>query len=311
VFRSNDPASPVLLPVEGNGHQPRPRFEITPPAFDFGRVPVGQLKALLIAFANRGDADLVVESVSGTNSAFSVFPPLSLPAVLPAGVEVPLALLFVPAASGVAADTLVAESTDTNSPARVPVRGEGYATKGYFTLDVTPDRGAWTIRSPWGSSASGSGDVPKVLRPTGVYTVEWDTLPGYYPPTNFPALANLRTGATTRVTGVHIPLAQDRDEDGMPDWEEYIAGTDAGSATSLLRVVARCATAAPSRVLLSWPSASGRDYAVYGSSNLPAGFAPLRTNLPATPPVNVYTDALPPGSGFYRIGVWKPGAPAP
>ena len=44
--------------------------------------------------------------------------------------------------------------------------------------------------------------------------------------------------------------------------------------------------------VLQWSSLPNRFYTVLQSSNLSTGFSPLQTNLPATPPMNSYTDSV-------------------
>ena len=54
---------------------------------------------------------------------------------------------------------------------------------------------------------------------------------------------------------------------------------------------------------MEWFSVSNQHYRIRRSSNLTNGFGPLRTNIPATPPMNVHTDATAFGSGpwFYQV----------
>ena len=55
--------------------------------------------------------------------------------------------------------------------------------------------------------------------------------------------------------------------------------------------------------VMEWFSVSNQHYRIRRSSNLTNGFGPLRTNFPATPPMNVHTDATAFGSGpwFYQV----------
>lgn len=97
---------------------------------------------------------------------------------------------------------------------------------------------------------------------------------------------------------------RDSDGDGSSDWEEGVAGTDPASATSRWgAVVGSGPTQGP---VISWISSSNRTYTVYRSDGSMTNFTPLAQDLPATPPLNVYTDTV---SGvdraFYRIRVRK------
>ncbi len=56
------------------------------------------------------------------------------------------------------------------------------------------------------------------------------------------------------------------------------------------------------QILLQWPSLAGKSYDILFASNSLAAFAPVATNLPATPPINVYQGALNPArAGFYKV----------
>jgi hypothetical protein len=51
-------------------------------------------------------------------------------------------------------------------------------------------------------------------------------------------------------------------------------------------------------------SVSNRLYALDCSTNLVGGFTAIETNVPATPPMNTYTDAVDRGANvFYRVEV--------
>jgi hypothetical protein len=55
-------------------------------------------------------------------------------------------------------------------------------------------------------------------------------------------------------------------------------------------------------LILSWPSVPNWTFDVEQSTNLPGGFLPILTNLPATPPQNVVTNNLPVSpKAFYRV----------
>ncbi len=97
----------------------------------------------------------------------------------------------------------------------------------------------------------------------------------------------------------------DRDHDGMLNLDEYRAGTDPTNPVSRL-VLYQVAPnpAAAGEFLVTWQSATGRVYTVLGATNLTgSGFdLILRTNLPATPPMNVYTDVVEGAvQKFYRV----------
>jgi hypothetical protein len=102
-----------------------------------------------------------------------------------------------------------------------------------------------------------------------------------------------------------IGYSADRDHDGMLNLDEYRAGTDPTNPVSRL-VLYQVAPnpAAAGEFLVTWQSATGRVYTVLGATNLTgSGFdLILRTNLPATPPMNVYTDVVEGAvQKFYRV----------
>lgn len=97
----------------------------------------------------------------------------------------------------------------------------------------------------------------------------------------------------------------DPDADHFETWKEYRAGTDPTNPASFFAFAGQ--SAAASGVVLRWHSASGRLYRVQRCDRLTDLLAAstLASNLPATPPMNVYTDLTVSGSGpwFYRVGL--------
>lgn len=80
----------------------------------------------------------------------------------------------------------------------------------------------------------------------------------------------------------------DWDGDGASDRDEFGAGTNPLEANSVLRMEVIAATD-PSEIAVSWPSVSNRVYDLLVSTNgLNDRYSPLATDLPATPPRNVY-----------------------
>ncbi len=85
----------------------------------------------------------------------------------------------------------------------------------------------------------------------------------------------------------------DPDEDGMATWREFLANTDPNDPLSLLHFERVQPDLAAGETVLRWQSASDRVYSIWRSADLSDGFEHrIATNLPATPPVNVYTDAV-------------------
>jgi subtilisin family serine protease len=82
----------------------------------------------------------------------------------------------------------------------------------------------------------------------------------------------------------------DADADGAGNLAEWLAGTDPTDAGSVLRLHATHTAAGP---VLSWPSREGRFYRLTATTQLSGGFTELlRTNIAATPPLNVATNLM-------------------
>ena len=83
----------------------------------------------------------------------------------------------------------------------------------------------------------------------------------------------------------------DPDEDTMPTWQEYIAGTHPTNGESVLRAGTQPETG--DGPLVTWSSVAGRSYDVEVRTNAALGdWAPCETNVAADPPLNVYTGSL-------------------
>ena len=96
----------------------------------------------------------------------------------------------------------------------------------------------------------------------------------------------------------------DRDEDGMTDGDELIAGTAPADETDRLRLVLDEATG-PTQQVVRWTGASNRWYALQESATLSDGavWSNRATNLPATGALNVHTVAMPEAWSFLRLSV--------
>ncbi|MFH0909059.1 MAG: hypothetical protein V1929_09880 [bacterium] len=104
------------------------------------------------------------------------------------------------------------------------------------------------------------------------------------------------------------PLGQG-DDDGINNYQEFIAGTDPKDASSFLRMVQYQHAPSGNGVVLSWATASNKLYIIERTTNLMAGFqTTVASAIPATPPWNTYTDATVTATGpyLYRIRVNYP-----
>ncbi len=105
----------------------------------------------------------------------------------------------------------------------------------------------------------------------------------------------------------NVPPWLDGDEDGAGAYQEYVAGTDPLSASSVFQVAG--VRNAQGRHVIQWPSVEGRLYTLSRCTNLlnQADAVLLASDLPATPPMNSHTDLVSSArSHFYILQVRKP-----
>ncbi len=99
-------------------------------------------------------------------------------------------------------------------------------------------------------------------------------------------------------------LSGDTDSDGMSDGKELYAGCDPDDAESVFATDAGRANGQPAgNIDIHWPSAEGRYYSVYRSTDLMGDSTLLQSHIEATPPENTYSDVLPSETTFYRVEV--------
>jgi subtilisin family serine protease len=97
----------------------------------------------------------------------------------------------------------------------------------------------------------------------------------------------------------------DLDSDGLNNLSEWLAGTDPTNAASVLKF-SQISVSNTTGAVISWPSVAGKIYRIERATNLMAGFNSIvRTNIPATAPLNTETDSvvLPGNTRYYRVGV--------
>ncbi len=107
------------------------------------------------------------------------------------------------------------------------------------------------------------------------------------------------------LTNYDADAAADADRDGLTTWQECIAGTNPTNPASALRITATNMIV-KGKTVIRWASESNRFYNLSRTTNLLQSFSAVAgaTNLPATPPENVYTSSVPTaGSTFYKISV--------
>ena len=96
----------------------------------------------------------------------------------------------------------------------------------------------------------------------------------------------------------------DRDEDGVHDGDELIAGTAPASGTDRLQLVLDPASDT-TRQVVTWAGATNRWYSIQEATSMVAGtvWSNRVTNLPAAGAQNSYTIAVPAVSSYLRLAV--------
>ena len=95
----------------------------------------------------------------------------------------------------------------------------------------------------------------------------------------------------------------DFDQDGVPDLQEFLVGTDPKSARSAFKMLS-ASRASRNNISVRWSGDAGQVFALERSTNLSDGFTKvIRDQIQATPPINSITDtnAAGPGPFFYRV----------
>lgn len=99
---------------------------------------------------------------------------------------------------------------------------------------------------------------------------------------------------------------QDWDDNGYPDREEYLAGTDPTRPEAALRLHELEAPAGERRLTLRWASEMEKCYRIETTETLAGPWAPVADQIPATPPVNSREVPVETVPAFFRIGTWSP-----
>lgn len=103
------------------------------------------------------------------------------------------------------------------------------------------------------------------------------------------------------------PLDPDSDDDGVPNAEEIVAGTDPLDSSSIFEVSGfELQSTGGSGVVVRWSSVSNKRYRLERATNLLGNsWTPVFTNIPAMAPMNTVTDTTAVGNGprGYRIQV--------
>jgi len=88
-----------------------------------------------------------------------------------------------------------------------------------------------------------------------------------------------------------VDPSADADQDGMSNWQEFIAGTDPTNQTSELSMGSGIASevGGTNVFVIEWSSQDGRRYTIESTTNLHDPFTGVASNLMANPPMNAFT----------------------
>jgi hypothetical protein len=97
----------------------------------------------------------------------------------------------------------------------------------------------------------------------------------------------------------------DTDQDGMNNWQEWVAGTVPTNNASVLKMLAPVSTNNPSGLRVSWQSVNTRTYFLQRGTNLPSAFLSIRSNIVGLAGTTSVVDTNVSGAGpyFYRVGI--------
>ncbi len=210
------------------------------------------------------------------------------------------------------------------------IRVTGALTGGNIVITKNLSQGTWWLSavSPIALVPVESGNASSVIlsnQPVGQYVMEFGDVPYYQTPAR--QTNSLADGGTLNFTGNYsfpdansngIPdsfewtffgtvstnrtQATDTDGDGLPDYAEFIAGTDPTNAASVFHILPP-ATPTNGVLPLRWTTVPGRRYQMESSANLQTWVTNLTWQ--AAPGTNMAFNATnAPGTGrFYRVEV--------
>ncbi|MBI3951626.1 MAG: choice-of-anchor D domain-containing protein, partial [Acidobacteria bacterium] len=148
-INSNDPdEATVAVQLRGQGVAPSaPDIDVTPTSLDFGSVNIGQSADRTLTVRNTGNAMLTVNSITISNSRFSLVSP-TVPFNVAAGGQQIMTVRFSPTATGTQTGTLGLFSNDPDeSTVNVSLTGQGVQPPAP-DIDVSPtslDFGSVTV----------------------------------------------------------------------------------------------------------------------------------------------------------------------
>lgn len=256
------------------------------------------------------------------------------PIVIPPGGSVTLPVRYLPTRQEVAADTIIISNNDALNPAiEIALSGSGMLSQ---TIDFAIAPVWWNATNSVGLSASASSGLEVIFSVSGGPGLVNGTNLTFTGAGNVVVAANqagssiwraapevtaaLRIYEDVNLNNVpddweeenfgeeyEVTATSDLDEDGVPDVQEFIAGTDPTDPADRLELITEESkpTGSGDGLVLRWASVSNRYYHILSKTNLLEQYFLVTSGLFATPPVNVYTSDIPAGAGpfYFRVGV--------
>jgi Abnormal spindle-like microcephaly-assoc'd, ASPM-SPD-2-Hydin/Fibronectin type III domain len=156
---SNDPASPMNLPLSGTAVAQTLTLSANPTSLSFGNVNVGLTGTLPFVVTNTGNASVIISSVSASGAGFSETG-ITAPLTLAANQSATVSVVFTPLAAGSDTGSVSVVSNATNSPLTVSLSGTAVAQT--LTLSANP-----TSLAFGNVNVGQTGTLPFVVTNTG------------------------------------------------------------------------------------------------------------------------------------------------
>lgn len=149
-----------------------------------------------------------------------------------------------------------------------------------YTQVEPPGSGLPTFTATW-NRATASGTYS-----TNLFDTDFDGMPNSYESSN---------GLNPNAKDAN----DDLDQDGLTNYQEFLAGTQPNNSNSVLRVTR--VNLANGQVRVTWNSVAGKNYTVHAASQVNGTYTPVR-NVPSAGTGETFTDfSASPSVQFYRI----------
>ncbi len=263
---------------------------------DFGLVTNGHTKCQILSITNTGNLPLLITGWTTNGPGAAYFEVTGLPGEISVGGVSNFTICFTPLVSGVQTAKVSILNDSGTSPFEINVKGSSSPTLVVlfdFSLRVENGR----VLVCWQTASETDTLGFDVYREQDGRWVKINL--AFIPAKGWP---NGGVGASYcvddpgAVPGVtyRYKLVELETDGGVQEYGPF------ERSTWMPRLNAVMAT--PAGVVIQWLSRANEAYTVLKSTDLRAGYAPVAAEVPATPPVNAWTDpAAAAGAAFYRI----------